>query len=212
MKTSPTLLSLLFVTACIPSMPGSWSGSPPPLPPPPPAAESALDDEDGDRGDRSERDERTARDDRREKNSENRGGGGGGSSGGSSRSEFPQPSARQLKELRAALEDMPRGERVNRLYDLIDPFYFTVEQLAVLVEEIPNFDRVKAIDIAACSVLDPENAGRITDAVVHSDKSKAISALKKQCYRKNNWDKRPPGKMSHKAAPPPGAYLLPSER
>jgi hypothetical protein len=204
MKTSPLLLPVLFVAACIPSMPGSWSGSPPPLPPPPPAAESALDDDD-DRHDPP----RVADASRRDESDGREGDSSDDSSGGG---DFPRPSKRQLKELRETLEDLPNGERIKQWYQLTDPFYFTVEQLAVLVEELPSFDRVKALDIAACSVVDPENAGRIANAVVVSDKSKAISALKKQCYRKNNWDKRPPGKMSHKAAPPPGAYLLPSER
>ncbi len=218
MNLTYRILPALLLASCIPSMPGAWTGSsPPPLPPPPPPAASAFDTEaaplpDGDpphaaaTGEPRVRTSESRTESHTINGREMRGG------GRAANVDRPLPSQRQMKDLLRALDQIPRGDRAEQLGALIDPHYLTVDQLAALVDEIPKGDRIAAIDVAMCSVVDPENASRLVGAVPTGERGRVLSVMSQKCFRKNRWDDRPPGKMAARAAPPPGAYLLPSER
>ena len=215
MRITYLMLPSLLLAACLPAMPGNWSHSSPPLPPPPPPAASALDQPVADPNANqsppiAETHVRTSESSTESHTINGREMRGGGSSGGTQ--DLPRPSERQMKDLVRALEKLARFDRVKQFGTLIDPYYLTIDQLAVLVEPIPTDDRVRVVDIAVCSVVDPENAPRLLDAFPMGERDRALSAMGRQCFRKNGWDQRPPGKQGRHAAPPPGAYLLSSER
>ncbi len=218
MTRALTLLPLL-VASCIPTMPAGWSGSPPPLPPPPPPAHSAFDD-DSPAGDRDDEQTPPQLADARGRTSESRqerheinGRSISDSTSGSERRDGkPTPSSRQLADIVNALEKLPRADRAKRLGSLIDRYYLTVDNVVALLEPVPIPDDLRAISVVACSVVDPENASRISDGVTRIQLDEAISLLTQRCFAKFPHDSRPPGKLAEKAAPPPGAYLLPSER
>lgn len=117
----------------------------------------------------------------------------------------------ELDDVVRGLEKIPRADRTRELGNLIDSYYLTVDQVGVLLAEIPRPDHRRALDIVACSVVDPQHASRITDSVGPSDASQAVSILTQKCFAKLPGDRRPAGHPAEKAAPPPGAYRLPGE-
>jgi hypothetical protein len=123
----------------------------------------------------------------------------------------PHMSPADLDGVVTGLRRLPMAERWRRLGNLIDSYYLTVAQAGEILGVVPIPDQRRALDVMACSVVDPEHADRITKVVVYSDRSEAIAILTQKCFAKFPHDRRPPGRMAQKAAPPPGALVLPGE-
>lgn len=219
-------VACVMTSGCVPVGSVPFTGGSPPPPPPPEPAQSAFDEpvppSPGPGGAQA-----SAQVEIRERHSESRseqhlvggrpmsngGGGGGGGGAGSSRrdDDKPLPSGAELDGIVRTLKRMAMADRYVQLRNLIDEYYLTVAQAGTILKAIPIPDHRRALDVMACSVVDPQHAGDIADVVVRSDLDQAVSILTQSCFAKFPHDRRPPGKMARKSAPPPGAYRLPGE-
>src|SRR5262249_19755633 len=121
----------------------------------------------------------------------------------------PRPSQADLKGIIHALDQISMVDRVRQLRNLMDEDYLTGDQVGQILKPIPLPDRHAALDVMACSVLDPEHASHITGVVGPNEAEKAISILTQRCFAKFPEDPRPPGKMGRRPKAPPGAIRFP---